>query len=89
MAGRDEKGGYADSMVKNLELVVAVIVIPHFLQVMILPRVIANSLGVLISCIVMYWVPPKSRLTLRQWILSGLFAAIFVLIFTSMVKVTL
>lgn len=86
MTDRNGKDGHADSMVKNLELVVAVIVIPHFLSVMSpLPTAIAYSLGAIIAFLATYWVPPRSRVTFRKWMLSGLLAATFILIFTSMV----
>ena len=69
-------------MIKNFELIVLVIALPHILQITgLLSPKFADSLGVFIACIITYFVPPRSNISLKQYFFSGLFSAIFVFIF--------
>lgn len=86
MAEENDGAEIADRPAKKVELVVAVILLPRLLMMLHLHYVVANTLGVLLACVLVYLMPPRSRASLKEWAVTGLLAAIFVFVFTGMVN---
>ena len=75
-----------EDSIKTLEIGIAVILFPYIFRLLnIAPTSIADSLGVLVAAMVVYWLPPPLKFSFIKWSIFALLIAIIVYLLSSMI----